>query len=79
MCPALIFAARRKDSVTGRTTILDDSISTRNGFSQSGAPSGSRWAIVALMDFIALDIISNIHIGNPILRVNSRWLVTLNV
>jgi hypothetical protein len=42
MCPALIFAASRNDKVIGRTIIEDDSISTRNGFNQSGAPSGSK-------------------------------------
>ena len=72
MWPALILAANRNDSVTGRTTILEDSISTSAGFSQSGAPSGSRCAIVALIDFIALDIINSIHIGSPILSVNRR-------
>lgn len=79
MWPALMFAASRNDRVTGRTIILDDSINTRNGFSQSGAPSGKRCAMVALIDFIVLDIIRSIHIGRPILRVNKRCLVTLKV
>lgn len=79
MWPALMFAASRKESVIGRTMILDDSMSTKNGFNQSGAPSGRRCAIVAFRDFSALDIIKSIHIGNPILKVNSKWLVTLNV
>lgn len=74
-----MFAANRNDRVTGRTMILDDSINTKNGFSQSGAPSGKRWAIVALMDLMALDIINSIHIGSPILKVNKRCLVTLKV
>jgi len=59
--------------------ILDDSISTRNGFSHSGAPSGRRWAMVAFTDFTVLDIMNSIHIGKPILNVNSRCLDTLNV
>jgi hypothetical protein len=79
MCPALIFAASRKDRVIGRTIILDDSMRTRNGFSQLGAPSGRRCAIVALIDLTALDIIKSIHIGRPILKVNRRCLVILNV
>jgi hypothetical protein len=79
MWPALIFAANRKDRVTGRTMILDDSINTKNGLSQSGAPSGRRWAIVALIDLMVLDIINSIHIGKPILKVNKRCLVTLKV
>lgn len=79
MCPALIFAANRNDRVTGRTIIDEDSINTRNGFNQSGAPSGRRWAIVAFGDFVNLEIIIIIHIGKPILRVNRRWEVILNV
>jgi len=42
MCPALMLAASRNDSVIGRTMILVVSIITRNGFSQSGAPSGRK-------------------------------------
>jgi len=45
MCPALMFAARRKERVIGRTVILVVSINTKNGFNQSGAPSGRKWAI----------------------------------
>jgi len=37
-----MLAASRNDSVAGRTIILVVSISTRNGFSQSGAPSGRK-------------------------------------
>jgi hypothetical protein len=74
-----MLAASRNESVIGRTMILDDSIRTKNGFSQSGAPSGSKWAIVFLIDLIVLDIINSIHMGNPILSVNNRCLVTLNV
>lgn len=48
MWPALILAAKRNDRVSGRTVILVVSIMTRNGFSQSGAPSGSRCATVFL-------------------------------
>ena len=79
MCPALIFAASRNESVIGRTTILDDSISTRNGFNQLGAPSGRKCAMVALGIFLILERISISHIGNPILNVNKRWLVILKV
>jgi len=42
MWPALIFAANRNDRVNGRTIILVVSIRTRNGFNQSGAPSGRK-------------------------------------
>lgn len=74
-----MFAASRKDNVMGRTIILDDSINTKNGFSQFGAPSGRKCAIVALGIFEILDRINISHIGNPILRVNRRCLVILNV
>lgn len=72
MCPALIFAARRKDRVMGRTKILEVSIIIRNGFNQSGAPSGRRWA----MDFfgnLEVDDKRNLsHIGRPSDRVKIR-------
>jgi hypothetical protein len=42
MWPALMFAASRKDSVSGRTKTLVVSIRTKNGFNQSGAPSGRK-------------------------------------
>lgn len=79
MWPALMFAASRKDRVIGRTIILDDSIRTKNGFSQFGAPSGKKCAIVAFGIFDILDKINISHIGNPILKVNSRCLVILKV
>jgi len=44
MCPAVIFAANRKDRVIGRTRFLTVSIKTKNGFNQSGAPLGSSLA-----------------------------------
>ena len=72
MCPALIFAASRNDRVIGRTAILVDSISTRNGFSQSGAPSGRRCARVALVLWIVLDRISDNHRGRPNVKVKIR-------
>lgn len=74
-----MFAAKRKDKVIGRTIIDEDSISTRNGLSHVGAPSGSKWAIVADGDFVALEMISINHIGSPKVRVNRRCLDDLNV
>lgn len=44
MWPALIFAANRKERVTGRKIILVVSIRTRNGFNHEGAPPGSSLA-----------------------------------
>ena len=78
MWPALIFAASRNDKVMGRTAILVDSISTRKGLSQSGAPSGSKCAIVALVLYVVLDIIRDIHRGKPNDKVKIRCLDVLN-
>ena len=72
MWPALMFAASRNESVSGRTMMLVVSMITRNGFSHSGAPSGKRWAIV----FFGLKLI---HRGRPNDRVKIRWLEVLNV
>ena len=44
ICPAVILAANRNESVIGRTKILVVSIRTRNGFNHSGAPSGKKCA-----------------------------------
>lgn len=72
-------AARRNDRVSGRTIILVVSIITRNGFNQSGAPSGNRWAIVFFGLKDVLDKINLNHIGNPKARVKIRCLDVLNV
>jgi hypothetical protein len=77
MWPALIFAARRNDKVIGRTEILVVSISTRNGFNQSGAPSGRKWAINILGNLDNLDKIMDIHRGNPNTSVKIKWLEVL--
>lgn len=77
--PALILAAKRNDKVNGRTIILVDSIKTRNGFSQSGAPSGKKWAIDALGFLENLEIIIDNHSGNPNLNVKIKWLDKLNI
>ncbi len=79
MCPALMFAASRKDRVNGRTATLVVSINTRNGFNQSGAPSGRKCAIVFLGLSMSLDMINLNHTGNPIVSVNIRCLDVLNV
>ncbi len=70
--PALMLAASRNDRVSGRTRILVDSISTRNGFSHVGAPSGSKCAVEAFGACEKLDIRSLIHSGRPSRRVNTR-------
>lgn len=45
--PAVRLAASRKASVSGRTIILIDSISTNKGFSHPGAPPGKILARVS--------------------------------
>lgn len=77
--PALIFAASRNDRVAGRTKILVVSIRTKNGLSQSGAPSGRKWATDALGDFKNVDRIILSHRGRPRVRVKIRWLDVLNI
>jgi hypothetical protein len=74
MCPAVIFAASRKDSVIGRTMILVVSISTKNGFSHSGAPSGKKCATDFLGECANDEMIIDNHIGSPIDRVIIRCL-----
>lgn len=77
MCPALILAASRNDRVRGRTEILVVSIITRKGLSQSGAPSGRKWAINILGNLTRLDEIIDSQIGRPKDRVKMRWLDVL--
>ncbi len=72
MWPALMLAARRNDRVRGRTINLVVSMSTRNGFSQSGAPSGRKWAIEAIGALLIEDIIILSHRGNPYVSVKIR-------
>lgn len=77
MWPALILAANRNERVMGRTVTLVVSINTRNGLSQSGAPSGRKWAIDILRDLKNLDIIIDSHRGRPKIKVKIRWLDVL--
>lgn len=65
--------------MSGRTETLTDSIITRNGFNQSGAPSGSRCAADALGAPTQLEIMKEAHSGRPSLNVITRWLDKLNV
>lgn len=77
--PALMLAASRNERVRGRTEILVVSIKTRNGLSQSGAPSGRKWAINILGNFVRLDEIIDSHTGRPSDRVKIRWLEVLKI
>jgi hypothetical protein len=69
-----MLAASRNERVNGRTNTLDDSINTRKGLSQSGAPSGRKWAAAALGLNINLEMISLSHKGRPRDRVITKWL-----
>jgi len=79
MCPALMLAARRKERVTGRTEKLEDSTTTRNGFSQAGAPPGRSMAI----NFIGRESIEDRIVlsqsVSPKEKVKRRWLVGLKI
>ena len=79
MCPALMFAASRNESVNGRTRTLVVSIIIRKGFSQSGAPSGKRCAIDAFTFFVNEEMIKDNQRGIPRAKVIIRWLDSLNV
>lgn len=59
--------------------ILVVSIRTKNGFNQSGAPSGRKWATDALNDLVNLDITILNHTGNPIVKVKIKCLEVLNM
>ena len=50
------------------------SIKIKKGFNQSGAPSGKRCAVVALMFFMEVDKINDSHSGNPKESVKIKWL-----
>ena len=72
-----MLAANRNDRVIGRTVTLVVSIRTKNGFSQSGAPSGRKCAIDFLIDLKNLDIIIASHKGRPKIKVKIRCLEVL--
>ena len=59
------------------------SISTRNGFNQTGALSGRKCAIIFFFEYIILLRIINIHSGTGTLNVNDAvkimCLVELNM
>src|SRR6218665_3482235 len=74
-----MLAARRNDRVKGRTITLVVSMRTRNGLSQSGAPSGRKWA-VDFFGFLAnLDKMSLNQMGRPRVKVKIRCLEVLKV
>lgn len=72
MCPALMLAARRKERVIGRTSVLTVSIRIRKGLSQAGAPPGRREARVVGRLNLRLEIIRDSHMGRPKVSVKNR-------
>lgn len=69
MWPALMLAARRIPKVRGRTRSLIDSIRTRGGDSQGGAPDGRRWAALLMGVWITQEIKEANHRGMLALAV----------
>lgn len=67
-----MLAAKRNERVIGRTVTLVVSINTKNGLSQSGAPSGRKCAIDFWIDLANLDIIIVSHRGSPKISVKIR-------
>jgi len=78
MCPALIFAASRKERVIGRTAILTVSIRIRAGLSHAGAPDGRRCAINIFGENREEERIKENQSGRPMENVIRRCLVGLN-
>jgi len=72
ICPALMFAASRKERVAGRTVILVDSMATRKGFNHRGAPPGSREARNLVGLLMKADSIRANQAGKPREAVNTR-------
>ena len=75
--PALILAASRKERVIKRTEILIVSVNTRNGFNQSGAPLGKKWATNDFGAWVIALRINLSHRGSPKDKVSRRCLVDL--
>jgi hypothetical protein len=65
MCPAVMFAASRKDRVIGRTRILTVSIRIKAGDNQFGVLIGRRRAKVDFGAFEIAEIININHSGSP--------------
>lgn len=78
ICPAVILAASRKESVTGRKMILVVSMRTKKGFNHAGAPPGSRDAAAVDGEYDAPDRINESHRGNPKEKVKISWHEFLN-
>ena len=78
-CPALILADKRKDKVIGRIYLLSVSTMDKKLAIGLGVFSGSKKA-VKIFILVKIEIRINLnHIGNPILKVVSRWEVMVIV
>lgn len=77
MCPALILAVSRTESVIGRTKILTVSMITRKGFKAAGAPIGSSLATTEVGLKKIPEIIKESHKGRPRDKEIARCLVGL--
>ena len=77
ICPALMFAANRKERVIGRAMILVVSIITRNGFNHIGAPPGNKFAKKEDKLYEIADIIILNHKTEPKETENKRCLDVL--
>ena len=71
-CPALIFAANRKESVIGRIIDLSTSTTPRKGAIGLGAFSGRKRALLFFVFLRTAVVIKVNHSGRAILRVTSR-------
>ena len=79
ICPAVMLAANRNDSVIGRTIFLVVSMRTKNGFNQSGAPLGRSLAKKVYGAYSRDEVISINHNGRAKERVKIRCLDRLNM
>ena len=77
ICPALMLAVRRTESVIGRTIILTVSIRTKNGFKGAGAPIGNKPATTELGLKNTPETIKDNHKGRPKERETAKCLVEL--
>jgi hypothetical protein len=77
--PAIMFAARRTESVMGRITFLTISITTMNGIRTGGVPLGTRCAKKFVILFTILYIINLTHKGNAKESVMAKCLVAVKV
>lgn len=79
MCPAVIFALSRKESVMGRTMCLRVSIKTRGVIKIAGLSPGKVFLTTCRADKNKLLLIIVPHINNPTLKTLTMCAVNLAV